>query len=189
MVSDEKKAQPWEALASPFLPSAQHWRDFPEGQGVTCQEPTDLLREDGGGLHLVGRRGGRVCGRRAAVKAWCRGRRTDGKARRRHLYLCRHSRRCRGAEPQGGAALRKWRARGRGAPRTEAGAGGVEEGGDGETPVRGAHAVPTGALKEKDRRRHTRQGPSGAALDLPPKQKTKRDSREPCLLETSHPKH
>lgn len=62
-------------------------------------------------------------------------------------------------------------------------------GGDGETPVGGAHAIPAGALREKDGGRHTRQGPSGAALDLPPKQKTERDSREPCLLETSHPKH
>lgn len=62
-------------------------------------------------------------------------------------------------------------------------------GGDRETPVRGAHAIPAGALREKARGCHTRQGPSGAALDLPPKQKTKRDSREPCLSETSHPKH
>lgn len=56
----EKKARPWGALASPFLPLALHWRDCPEGQGVTCQEPTDLLREGDGGLHLAGRWGGRV---------------------------------------------------------------------------------------------------------------------------------
>lgn len=35
----------------------------------------------------------------------------------------------------------------------------------------------------------TTQRPNGAPLDLPPNQKTNCDSGEPCLLETSHPKH
>lgn len=97
---------------------------------------------------------------------------------RRHLYLCRCRRR--GAEPQGGAALRKWRARR---------AGGASGRGRGDTCARCTRHSRGRSEGERWARR-TRRGPSRGSPDAlpPPKQKTKRDSEEPRLLETSNPK-
>lgn len=98
---------------------------------------------------------------------------------RRHLYLCRCRRR--GAEPQGGAALRKWRA-----PRAGGASGRGMEG-----HLCAVHAPLPRALRGREMGMSHQAGPQlwlSRCPPTPPKQKTKRDSEEPRLLETSNPK-
>lgn len=161
----EQKAQPGEALASGA--SAQHWRDLPEGQGVTCQEPADLLGEDGGGLHGAGGgglvRGGRAGRRRAEAPAPRGPRRGRGRSRR--------------AGPRSGSGARS--------------GGGAAPGAAGKH-LCAVHRPPTCALREA--RGGALPGRAQAVSfrspppPPPPKQKANRDSKEPRLLETWHPK-
>lgn len=162
MVGDEKEARlgrRWRPLSCLQLSTG----GASQGQGITCQEPTDLLGEGDGGLHLAGRRGGRVCGGRGAVKAWGRGGRESGgrhgggtctsvAAATGAAGLSRRAGLRSGSGARGGA--------GRGAPRGRG------------APVRDAHAMPAaGALREKVWGAPHQAGPKRCPSRPPPKTK------------------